>query len=53
MTLITYSGRKLPLLVVEEKLIDIPVRIVKEKILDSFSTMIDKPVNVELKIKYV
>jgi len=52
-TLITYSGCKLPLAVIENKIIDIPLRILKEKILDAFSSMKDNPVDVKLEIKYV
>ena len=51
--MITYSGCKLPLAVIENKIIDIPLRILKEKILDAFSSMKDNPVDVKLEIKYV
>lgn len=52
-TLVTYSGRRIFLSLVEYKIIDVPVRLVKEKILDSFSAMVDKPVDVELKVRYI
>jgi len=51
--LITYSGRKLPLTIVDKKIIDIPVRLTKDQILDAFSSMKDKPVDVKLKVKYI
>lgn len=53
MVLITYSGKKLPLTVIESYILTKPLKAIKEKLLDAFSTMKDKPVNVELKIKYV
>lgn len=52
-TLVTYSGRRISLSLVEYKIIDVPVRLVKEKIFDSFSAMVDKPVDVELKVRYI
>lgn len=51
--LITYSGRKLPLTIVDKKIIDIPVQLTKDQILDAFSSMKDKPVDVKLKVKYI
>ena len=52
-TLLTYNGSKIPVSVVEERIIDIPIRIIKEKVLDAFSSMKDNPVDVILKVKYV
>ena len=52
-TLITYSGRKLHLTIVEKEIIDIPIRLTKKKILDAFASMKDKPVDVKLKVKYI
>lgn len=52
-TLITYSGRKLHLTIVENEIIDIPIRLTKNKILDAFASMKDKPVDVKLKVKYI
>ena len=60
-TLLTYNGSKIPVSVVEERIIgefyqfniDIPIRIIKEKVLDAFSSMEDNPVDVILKVKYV
>lgn len=52
-TLLTYNGSKIPVSVVEERIIDIPIRIIKEKVLDAFSSMKDSPVDVILKVKYV
>ena len=53
MSLITYSGRKIPLEIVESQILTKPLKAIKEKLLDGFSTMKDKPVNVELKIKHI
>ena len=53
MSLITYIGRKIPLEIVESHILTKPLKAIKEKLLDAFSTMIDKPVNVELKIKHI
>ena len=53
MSLITYSGRKIPLEIVESHILTKPLKAIKEKLLDAFSTMIDKPVNVELKIRHI
>ena len=52
-TPLTYNGSKIPVSVVEERIIDIPIRITKEKVLDAFSSMKDNPVDVILKVKYV
>lgn len=52
-TQLTYNGSKIPVSVVEERIIDIPIRIIKEKVLDAFSSMEDNPVDVILKVKYV
>ena len=51
--LITYDGKKIPLEHIESEIITRPVKSTKERILDAFSTMKDKPVDVKLKIKYV
>lgn len=53
MSLITYSGKKIPLTVIESHILTKPLKAIKEKLLDAFSTMIDKPVNVELIIKLI
>ena len=53
MALITHSGKKLPLTVIESHILTKSLETIKDKLLDAFSTMKDKPVNVELKIKYV
>lgn len=50
-TLLTYNGSKIPVSVVEERIIDIPIRITKEKALDAFSSMKDNPVDVILESK--
>lgn len=51
--IITYSGRRFVVEVVEDKILNTPIRIVKEKILDAFSMMKDAPVRVKLSIKYI
>ena len=53
MSLITYSDRGIPLEIVESHILTKPLKTIKEKLLDAFSTMKDKPVNVELKIKHI
>lgn len=53
MALITYSGKKIPLTVIESHILTKPLKAIKDKLLDAFSTMKDKPVNVELKIKHI
>lgn len=51
--LITYSGRKLPLTIIDKRIIDTPIRLTKDKILNAFSSMKDKPIDVKLKVKYI
>lgn len=53
MELITYSGKHLPLEIIETKILDAPINVLKERILDSFSMMKDRPVDVKLGIKYI
>lgn len=53
MELITYSGKHLPLEIIEMNILDEPVKKLKERILDSFSMMKDCPVDVKLGIKYI
>lgn len=53
MSLITYSGKKISLTVIESHILTKPLKVIKDKLLDAFSTMKDKPVNVELKIKHI
>lgn len=45
--------KKLPLTVIESHILTKPLETIKDKLLDAFSTMKDKPVSVELKIKYI
>ena len=52
-TLVTYSGKQLPLSIIDRKIIDIPIKLAKSKIIDSFSSMRDKPIDVKLKVKYI
>lgn len=52
-TLITYNGTRLPLEIIDHEIITKPVKIVKEQILDAFSTMVDKPVKVLLHVRYI
>lgn len=51
--LITYSGKRIPLEIVSSEIINKPLKSMKEKILDSFKTMTDTPIDCEIKIKYV
>ncbi len=51
--LITYDGKKIPLERIRSEIITRPIQLTKERILDAFSTMRDKPVDVELKIRYI
>jgi hypothetical protein len=51
--LITYDGKKIPLENIESGIMTRPIQLTKERILDVFSMMKDKPVDVELKIKYI
>lgn len=51
--LITYDGKKIPLENIESEIMTRPIQLTKERILDAFSMMKDKPVDVELKIKYM
>lgn len=52
-TLITYNGRKVPLEIIDSDIVSKPVKIVKEQILDAFSAMVDRPVKVLLRIRYI
>ena len=52
-TLITYNGRRLPLEIIDHKIISKPGKMVKEQILDAFSAMVDKPVKVVLHVRYI
>lgn len=52
-TLVTYSGKQLPLAIMGKKIIDIPIKLDKSKIIDAFSSMKDKPVDVKLKVSYI
>lgn len=51
--LTTYNGRKISLNNIEIGIINTPINLVKEKILDAFSTMNDNPVKVNIKVKYI
>lgn len=51
--LVTYDGKKIPLERIRSEIITRPIKLTKERILDAFSMMKDKPVDVELKIKYI
>lgn len=51
--LITYDGKKIPLENIESEIMTRPIQLTKERILDAFSMMKDKPVDVELKVKYI
>lgn len=51
MTLILQSGKRVPVDIVEKKVIRKPLKLVKEQVLDAFSQMKDAPVNVDFRIK--
>lgn len=53
MIIITYSGNKIPLEIKGNIIMDKPKRILKERILDQFSSLEDKPVKVILKTRTV
>lgn len=53
MIIITYSGNKIPLEIKGNIIMDKPKRILKESILDQFSSLEDKPVKVILKTRTV
>lgn len=52
-TLITYSGKRIPVNYMSDEEVKISKRLLKENILDAFSTMDDIPVKVDLKVKTV
>lgn len=53
MTLKTYSGRRLPLQIIETRIIDRPLRKLKDEILDAFKGMEDPAVDVDIQVKYL
>lgn len=53
MIIITYSGNKIPLEIKDNIIMDKPKRVLKESILDQFSSLEDKPVKVILKTRTV
>lgn len=53
MIIITYSGNKIPLEIKDNIIMDKPKRLLKESILDQFSSLEDKPVKVILKTRTV
>ena len=50
--LITYD-KKIVFDIIDKGIIDRPIKLVKEEILDTFSTMKDKPVKVKIEKEYV
>lgn len=52
-TLITYSGRRIPANYMSDEEIKISKKLLKDSILDAFSTMEDIPVKVDLKVKSI
>lgn len=52
-TLITYSGKRIPVNYMSDEEVKISKRLLKENILDAFSTMDDIPVKVDLKVKTI
>ncbi len=51
--LVTYDGKKMPLEIIDHNIISKPIKVVKEQILDAFSSMVNKPVKVLLKVRYI
>mgnify|MGYP000292057334 CR=1 FL=1 len=51
--LVTYDGKKMPLEIINHNIISKPIKVVKEQILDAFSSMVNKPVKVLLKVRYI
>lgn len=51
--LITSSGQRIPLDIISNDIVTKPEKLVKGEILKAFSSMKDKPVKVELKIKTI
>lgn len=52
-TLITYNGAEIVLDIIDNEIRSKPMKILKENILDVFSTMEDSPVKVNVEVKYV
>lgn len=52
-TVITYSGKRIPVNYMSDKEVQISKKLLKENILDAFSTMDDIPVKVDLKVKTI
>lgn len=52
-TLITYSGKRIPVNYMSDEEVKISKRLLKENILDAFSSMDDTPVKVDLKVKTI
>lgn len=51
--LTTYNGKRISLNNIETGIINTPIKLVKEKILDAFAAMKDNPVKVNIKVKYI
>ena len=51
--LITYDDKKIVFDIIDKGIKDRPIKLVKEEILDTFSTMKDKPVKVKIEKEYV
>lgn len=51
--LVTYDGKKMPLEIINHNIISKPIKVVKEQILDAFSSMVNKPIKVLLKVRYI
>lgn len=52
-TLIFYNGEREDLDILETRIMDEPLRKLKERILDGFSTLAEPPVNAEIKVRYL
>lgn len=51
--LITYDGQRIPIEMVSSEIVDKPIKLMKELLLDAFSMMKNKPVDVKLSVVYV
>lgn len=52
-TLVTCDGKEMPLEIIDHNIISKPIKVVKEQILDAFSSMVNKPVKVLLEVRYI
>lgn len=53
LSLVTYDGQIIPVEIIGTEILDKPLRSIKEKVINAFSTMRNRPVDVKLKVKYI